>query len=249
MVRATKSVSATTTTEVVAPVVDAKKARAPKAAAKKTDAPAAVVLVTETPTVSSEVKKEKKARVSKPKAEKAVVVDDAAASAVAPVATEAVAENENALQTMIREQGQSIQTQLNALIALKNNHKLIEKQVVREIKNSQKAQLKKKKRVSNSAANPSSFQKPTDISTEISKFIGVEVGTKLSRTEVNSKIHEYVISHNLRDEKDKRIIYPDEKLSALLRIPADTKLGYFNIQSYLSGHFATRSRAPLYVWI
>jgi len=246
MVRATKSVSATTTTEVVAPVVDAKKARAPKAAAKKADAPAAVVVVTETPAVS-EVKKEKKARVSKPKAEKTVVVDDAAASAVAPVATEAVAENENALQTMIREQGQSIQTQLNALIALKNNHKLIEKQVVREIKNSQKAQLKKKKRVSNSAANPSSFQKPTDISTEISKFIGVEVGTKLSRTEVNSKIHEYVISHNLRDEKDKRIIYPDEKLSALLRIPADTKLGYFNIQSYLSGHFATRSRAPLYV--
>jgi len=246
MVRATKSVSATTTTEVVAPVVDAKKARAPKAAAKKADAPAAVVVVTETPAVS-EVKKEKKARVSKPKAEKAAVVDDAAASAVAPVATEAVAENENALQTMIREQGQSIQTQLNALIALKNNHKLIEKQVVREIKNSQKAQLKKKKRVSNSASNPSSFQKPTDISTEISKFIGVEVGTKLSRTEVNSKIHEYVISHNLRDEKDKRIIYPDEKLSALLRIPADTKLGYFNIQSYLSGHFATRSRAPLYV--
>jgi chromatin remodeling complex protein RSC6 len=244
MVRATKSVSATTTTEVVAPVVDAKKARAPKAAAKKADAP--VVVVTETPAVS-EVKKEKKARVSKPKAEKAAVIEDAAAAAVAPVATEAVAENENALQTMIREQGQSIQTQLNALIALKNNHKLIEKQVVREIKNSQKAQLKKKKRVSNSAANPSSFQKPTDISTEISKFIGVEVGTKLSRTEVNSKIHEYVISHNLRDEKDKRIIYPDEKLSALLRIPADTKLGYFNIQSYLSGHFATRSRAPLYV--
>ena len=248
MVRATKSVSATTTTEVVAPVVDVKKARAPKAASKKADAPAAVVIVAETPVVS-EVKKEKKARVSKPKEEKAVVVD-AAAAAVAPVATEGAvvaAENENALQTMIREQGQSIQSQLNALIALKNNHKLIEKQVVREIKNSQKAQLKKKKRVSNSADKPSSFQKPTDISTEISKFIGVEVGTKLSRTEVNSKIHEYVISHNLRDEKDKRIIYPDEKLSALLRIPADTKLGYFNIQSYLSGHFATRSRAPLYV--
>jgi len=249
MVRATKSVSSTTTTEVVAPVIDVKKVRAPKAAAKKSESSAAaatIVVITETPVVSSEVKKEKKARVSKPKAEKAAVVDDSAA-AVAPVATEAVAENENALQTMIREQGQGIQTQLNALIALKNNHKLIEKQVVREIKNSQKAQLKKKKRVSNSAANPSSFQKPTDISAEIAKFIGVEVGSKLSRTEVNSKIHEYVISHNLRDEKDKRIIYPDEKLSALLRIPADTKLGYFNIQSYLSGHFATRSRAPLYV--
>ena len=147
---------------------------------------------------------------------------------------------------MIREQGQNIQTQINALVALKNNHKLIEKQVAREIKNSQKAQLKKKKRTSKSSANPSSFQKATEISSEIAKFIGVEVGTKMSRTDVNGKIHDYVISHNLRDAKDRRIIYPDAQLSALLRIPADTKLGYFNIQSYLSGHFATRHRAPVY---
>ena len=246
MVRATKSVvtSTATTTEVVAPV-ETKKARAPaKSAAKKADAPVVLVAVVDAPVVA-EVKKEKKARASKPKEEKAaVVVEDVKTDA--PVA-ETVVESENALQTMIREQGQSIQAQLNALITLKNNHKLIEKQVVREIKNTQKAQLKKKKRVSNSAANPSSFQKATDISAEIAKFIGVEVGTKLSRTEVNGKIHEYVISNNLRDAKDRRIIYPDEKLSALLRIPADTKLGYFNIQSYLSGHFATRHRAPLYV--
>ena len=246
MVRATKSVvtSTATTTEVVAPV-ETKKARAPaKSAAKKADAPVVLVAVVDAPVVA-EVKKEKKARASKPKEEKAaVVVEDVKTDA--PVA-ETVVESENALQTMIREQGQSIQAQLNALITLKNNHKLIEKQVVREIKNTQKAQLKKKKRVSTSAANPSSFQKATDISAEIAKFIGVEVGTKLSRTEVNGKIHEYVISNNLRDAKDRRIIYPDEKLSALLRIPADTKLGYFNIQSYLSGHFATRHRAPLYV--
>jgi len=247
MVRATKSIvtSTATTTEVVAPV-ESKKARAPaKSAAKKADAPVTIVAVVDAPVVA-EVKKEKKARASKPKEEKAaVVVEDVKTDA--PAVTETVVESENALQTMIREQGQSIQAQLNALITLKNNHKLIEKQVVREIKNTQKAQLKKKKRVSNSAANPSSFQKATDISAEIAKFIGVEVGTKLSRTEVNGKIHEYVISNNLRDAKDRRIIYPDEKLSALLRIPADTKLGYFNIQSYLSGHFATRHRAPLYV--
>jgi chromatin remodeling complex protein RSC6 len=246
MVRATKSVvtSTATTTEVIAPV-EAKKARAPaKSVAKKADAPVVLVAVVDAPVVA-EAKKEKKARASKAKEEKAaVVVDDVKTDAPA---VETVVESENALQTMIREQGQSIQAQLNALITLKNNHKLIEKQVVREIKNTQKAQLKKKKRVSNSAANPSSFQKATDISAEIAKFIGVEVGTKLSRTEVNGKIHEYVISNNLRDAKDRRIIYPDDKLSALLRIPADTKLGYFNIQSYLSGHFATRHRAPLYV--
>lgn len=244
MVRATKSVTASTT-ENVTPV-DAKKVRASKPKAEKAE----VVAKVETPVVTEapvDAKKEKKVRASKPKAEKAETakVETPAPAAVEAPATTTDAVNENALQTMIREQGQSIQTQLNSLIALKNNHKLIEKQVAREIKNSQKAQLKKK-RVSNSSANPSSFQKATDISSEIAKFIGVEVGTKMSRTDVNSKIHEYVISHNLRDAKDRRIIYPDEKLSALLRIPADTKLGYFNIQSYLSGHFATRHRAPLY---
>jgi len=239
MVRATKSVAATTTTtESVAPV-ESKKARVSKAVAKKSDTP---VVVESVSTPAAEVKKEKKARASKPKAEVAPVETPAVVSTDAT--TDAV--TENALQAMIREQGQSIQTQINALVVLKNNHKLIEKQVAREIKNSQKAQLKKKKRASNSNSNPSSFQKPTDISSEIAKFIGVEVGTKMSRTDVNSKIHEYVTSNNLRDPKDKRIIYPDTKLSALLRIPADTKLGYFNIQSYLSGHFATRHRAPLY---
>jgi chromatin remodeling complex protein RSC6 len=245
MVRAAKSVAAPVATESVAPV-EVKKTRAPsKAASKKTETP-----VVETPAapVATEAKKEKKARATKPKADVADKVE--VAKTEAPVAsTDAVASDaasENALQTMIREQGQNIQTQINALVALKNNHKLIEKQVAREIKNSQKAQLKKKKRTSKSSANPSSFQKATDISSEIAKFIGVEVGTKMSRTEVNGKIHDYVISHNLRDPKDRRIIYPDEKLSALLRIPADTKLGYFNIQSYLSGHFATRHRAPLY---
>jgi chromatin remodeling complex protein RSC6 len=245
MVRAAKSVAATTVPSIDTVVpVELKKARATKpSVSKKTETP-----VVETP-VATDAKKEKKARVSKPKVEKAVDVVKTE-TPVTPVAAADVnvtdAVNENALQTMIREQGQSIQTQLNALIALKNNHKLIEKQVAREIKNSQKAQLKKKKRASNSASNPSSFQKATDISSEIAKFIGVEVGTKMSRTDVNNKIHEYVISNNLRDAKDRRIIYPDEKLSALLRIPADTKLGYFNIQSYLSGHFATRHRAPLY---
>jgi chromatin remodeling complex protein RSC6 len=245
MVRAAKSVAAPVATESVAPV-EVKKTRAPsKAASKKTETP---VVDTPVAPVATEAKKEKKARATKPKADVADKVD--VAKTEAPVAsTDAVvsdAASENALQTMIREQGQNIQTQINALVALKNNHKLIEKQVAREIKNSQKAQLKKKKRTSKSSANPSSFQKATDISSEIAKFIGVEVGTKMSRTEVNGKIHDYVISHNLRDPKDRRIIYPDEKLSALLRIPADTKLGYFNIQSYLSGHFATRHRAPLY---
>jgi chromatin remodeling complex protein RSC6 len=239
MVRATKSV-VSTTTENVTPV-EVKKARVskPKAETAKVEAP-----VVDTPV--TEVKKEKKARVSKPKAETAKVEAPVVAAVETTTATTENANTENALQSLIREQGQSIQTQLNALIALKNNHKLIEKQVAREIKNSQKAQLKKKKRVSNSATNPSSFQKATQISNEIAKFIGVEPGTQLSRTDVNGKIHDYVIKNNLRDAKDRRIIYPDDKLSALLRIPADTKLGYFNIQSYLSGHFATRHRAPLY---
>jgi chromatin remodeling complex protein RSC6 len=252
MVRATKSVVASTTPSVSTENVvsiEIKKARVTKSVSKKAETP--VVETTVAP-VATEAKKEKKTRVSKAAktevTEKVEVAKTEAPITDAPTTDAAVtdATSENALQNMIREQGQNIQTQINALVALKNNHKLIEKQVAREIKNSQKAQLKKKKRTSKSSVNPSSFQKATDISNEIAKFIGVEVGTKMSRTDVNGKIHEYVITNNLRDAKDRRIIYPDEKLSALLRIPADTKLGYFNIQSYLSGHFATRHRAPLY---
>lgn len=226
-------------TETVVSEVKAKKARA----SKKVEAVAPVV---DAPVDAAAAPK--KARASK----KAAVV--AASTEAAPevaASTDAVAdapasESGNQLQNMVSEQGQLIQKLLNEIVSLKNNHKLIEKQQARELKSAQKAQLKKKVSKREKSDKPSSFELPTEISGEIARFVGVTEGTKLSRTEVNRKIHEYVKSNALNDTSDKRTINPDDKLRVLLRVPSGAKLGYFNLQTYLSGHFATRQRAPLY---
>ena len=185
-----------------------------------------------------------KARASKAKAP--VTVEASSSEVVASDAVASEATSGNQLQSMVSEQGQLIQKLLNELVALKNNHKMIEKQQARELKNAQKAQLKKKVSKREKSDKPSSFELPTEISGEIARFVGVTEGTKLSRTEVNRKIHDYVKNNALNDTSDKRTIIPDDKLRVLLRVPAGAKLGYFNLQTYLSGHFATRQRAPLY---
>lgn len=222
-------------TETVVSEVKAKKARA----SKKTEA---VAPVADAPVDAAAPKK---ARASK----KAAVVasTEAAPEVAASTETDApVSESGNQLQNMVSEQGQLIQKLLNEIVSLKNNHKLIEKQQARELKSAQKAQLKKKVSKREKSDKPSSFELPTEISGEIARFVGVTEGTKLSRTEVNRKIHEYVKSNALNDTSDKRTINPDDKLRVLLRVPSGAKLGYFNLQTYLSGHFATRQRAPLY---
>lgn len=225
-------------TETVVSEVKAKKARA----SKKTEAVAPVV---DAPVVDAAAPK--KARASK-KAAVVAASTDAAPEVAATTETDAPASSEsgNQLQNMVSEQGQLIQKLLNEIVSLKNNHKLIEKQQARELKSAQKAQLKKKVSKREKSDKPSSFELPTEISGEIARFVGVTEGTKLSRTEVNRKIHEYVKSNALNDTSDKRTINPDDKLRVLLRVPTGAKLGYFNLQTYLSGHFATRQRAPLY---
>ena len=224
------------TTETVVSEVKAKKARS----SKKTEA---VAPVADAPVDAAAPKK---ARASK----KAAVVasTDAAPEVAASTETDAPTSSEsgNQLQNMVSEQGQLIQKLLNEIVSLKNNHKLIEKQQARELKSAQKAQLKKKVSKREKSDKPSSFELPTEISGEIARFVGVTEGTKLSRTEVNRKIHDYVKSNALNDSSDKRTIIPDDKLRLLLRVPSGAKLGYFNLQTYLSGHFATRQRAPLY---
>jgi upstream activation factor subunit UAF30 len=225
-------------TETVVSEVKAKKARA----SKKTEVVAPVV---DAPVVDAAAPK--KARASK-KAAVVAASTDAAPEVAAATETDAPVSSEsgNQLQNMVSEQGQLIQKLLNEIVSLKNNHKLIEKQQARELKSAQKAQLKKKVSKREKSDKPSSFELPTEISGEIARFVGVTEGTKLSRTEVNRKIHEYVKSNALNDTSDKRTINPDDKLRVLLRVPTGAKLGYFNLQTYLSGHFATRQRAPLY---
>jgi chromatin remodeling complex protein RSC6 len=60
----------------------------------------------------------------------------------------------------------------------------------------------------------------------------------MARTEVTRDINKYIRAHNLQDVTNGRKIIPDAKLSALLKIGATDELTYFNLQRYMSPHFA-----------
>ena len=116
---------------------------------------------------------------------------------------------------------------------IKKRVKNIEKKVARMSKIIKSA--KKKKSVKSNKV--SGFEKPTPISDELAKFVGEPNGTLMARTAISKKIHEYVKSNDLQDEKNRRIIVPDAKLKKLLKTGPNDTLSYFNLQRFLKVHF------------
>ena len=60
----------------------------------------------------------------------------------------------------------------------------------------------------------------------------------MARTEVTREINQYIRQHNLQDKDNGRKINPDKQLATLLKIPPGDELTYFNLQRYMSPHFA-----------
>ena len=104
----------------------------------------------------------------------------------------------------------------------------------REIRLAQKQARKRK----NTNRKPSGFVKPTKISTELASFLSKPKGTEMARTEVTREINAYIREHNLQNPKNRRHILPDTKLRKLLKIGKNDELTYFNLQKYMSPHFA-----------
>ena len=102
-----------------------------------------------------------------------------------------------------------------------------------------------KRKVNNSSSSsenavprkPSGFAKPAALSTQLCDFLGVAHDTKLARTDVTRMITKYIKEHELYGKEDKRAILPDAKLQAVLTVPKDQKLTYFNLQAYIKHHF------------
>lgn len=131
--------------------------------------------------------------------------------------------------------------QLSVMISnLKSEYRLLEKKWSREVKTAQKASSKRKRKTGNRA--PSGFVKPTKISDELASFLGKDKGTEMARTEVTRDINKYIRTHNLQDKENGRKINPDSKLSALLKLKKSDELTYFNLQRYMSPHFAKASK-------
>ena len=85
--------------------------------------------------------------------------------------------------------------------------------------------------------------KPTRISDELAAFLGVEAGVEMARTDVTKEITAYIRKHSLQDKDNGRKIIPDAKLKNLLGDLGDETLTYFNLQKYMSPHFAKSVKA------
>ena len=208
----------------------------PKKTSSKTETEQVVIATA--PVVDSAAAVEKKAR--KPKAPK---VEAASAPVETPVVVDAavvVADAEAPLAEQSVEFLAKLQ-QLGTLISsLKTEYRTLEKKWSREIKAAQKQSSKRKRKAGNRA--PSGFVKPTKISDELASFLGKEKGTEMARTDVTREINTYIRAHKLQDKDNGRKINPDTKLAALLKLKKTDELTYFNLQKFMSPHFAKATK-------
>jgi upstream activation factor subunit UAF30 len=136
--------------------------------------------------------------------------------------------------------------QLGSLVSsIKTDWRLLEKKLGRELKLALKQSSKRKRKSVNRA--PSGFVKPTRISDELALFLEKPSGSEMARTEVTRDINKYIRTHNLQDKENGRKIIPDTKLATLLKLNESDELTYFNLQRYMSPHFAKASKDPVSV--
>jgi chromatin remodeling complex protein RSC6 len=78
---------------------------------------------------------------------------------------------------------------------------------------------------------PSAFMRPVQLSEELEAIIG---RGPMARTEVTKKLWEYIKKHKLQDQKNKRMINPDQKLGKVLG--SSSQIDMFKMTSKLSKH-------------
>ena len=209
-----------------------KAAKTPKAVKATKEAAPAPVEVAAAPAAPAPAKKSSKKQAA-PVPETVVVVSTDAAAA--PAEAQAVTSDYSEFMTKLQ--------QVSSLLsALKSEFRSLEKKAVRELRTANKANAKRKRKTGN--RSPSGFVKPTLISVELATFLGKPAGSEMARTEVTREINEYIRSHSLQDKTNGRKINADASLMALLKLKEGDELTYFNLQRYMSPHFA-KAGAPL----
>ena len=225
------------------------KSETPVAAATQVAASAAA---TSTPVVKA--KKEKVEKVEKKTEEKAVTEDKPVKAAKASKAkVESVVTQTSTPEAVVEESVETPLTekslefiaklgQISVLMSsLKTEFRTLEKAWTKELKASQKTNNKRKKRSGNRA--PSGFVKPTRISSELATFLEKPEGTEMARTAVTRDINTYIRTNSLQDKSNGRKINPDAKLASLLKLQSTDELTYFNLQKFMSPHFAKNVKA------
>jgi chromatin remodeling complex protein RSC6 len=249
MVKSTKSETAPAVVAASTKSAETKPAKTPKSAEPKVAAVAAptepktekaakapkaekVAAAPAEPKVAAEAKAPKSAKKAA-----AVPAEVVAAPAAADVpAVEAAAAEVVSVTSDFAEYASKLQ-QLGTLISsLKTEFRTLEKKALRELKTAAKASHKRKRKTGN--RSPSGFVKPTLISDELAAFLGKGKGTQMARTEVTREINAYIRANQLQDKTNGRRINADTQLASLLKLASGEELTYFNLQRYMSPHFA-----------
>ena len=174
-----------------------------------------------------------------PKAKKAAAPKTPVVAAVAvpvPVAVEGVVVETASVTSEFTDFMTKLQ-QLGAVVSsLKSEFRSLEKKASRELKTAAKASHRRKRKTGN--RSPSGFVKPTLISDELAVFLGKGKGTQMARTEVTREINAYIRANQLQDKTNGRRINADTNLASLLKLNSGEELTYFNLQRYMSPHFA-----------
>ena len=198
----------------------------------------------ETPPVSTTTTEDSTKKVSKRVSRKSTdpVVGTTPATENQVVENVTVVSDASQLTDSFTEFMTKFQSLVTQMATLKVDFKALEKKAVREIKAAQKEKAKRRRKTGN--RSPSGFVKPTLISTELAKFLGKPTGTEMARTEVTREINGYIRQHSLQDKDNGRKINPDKALASLLKIKNGDELTYFNLQRYMSPHFAKATSTP-----
>lgn len=181
-----------------------------------------------------------------PKATKKTKTAQAAAPPAPPAKESAPVEVvEESAEPSVNDTFNALMTDFTALrtqlTGLTTRLRALQKRSDRELRAAQKASQKRKRKTGN--RSPSGFVKPTLISPELAAFLQKPKGTEMARTEVTREINSYIREHSLQDPKNGRRILPDTKLRKLLKLKKDEELTYFNLQRYMSPHFAKAGAA------
>jgi upstream activation factor subunit UAF30 len=176
-----------------------------------------------------------------PVVEAPVVASSSDASAT-PVATTVENEAVDAgLVAAFNDVFAKLQQVTSVLSSLKTEFRQLERRATRELKVANKASSRRRRKTGN--RSPSGFVKPTLISDELASFLGRPAGAEMARTEVTREINAYIRKHNLQDKSNGRKINPDSNLSKLLKLSGSDELTYFNLQRYMSPHFAKAQKS------
>lgn len=219
-------------------------------ATKTTDVSVSTPAPVSTPSASVETASVEKAaaKTKKPKAvkqEAASAPEPVAAPTPTPAPVVEAASADATAEVSVTEQSLEFIAKLQQLglliSSLKTEYRTLEKKWTRELKASQKQNSRRKRKTG--IRKPSGFVKPTRISDELATFLGKDVGSEMARTEVTREINAYIRANKLQDENNGRTINPDIKLASLLKIQKSDVLTYFNLQRYMSPHFAKSVKA------